>query len=216
MKFQINIYKPGKRAKTIKGMKSLPREPRLTRLPLFLFLGAIVLVAMTFVYLYSSQIRTMKRRIRGDRKQIVMLRQFLNQVKEGQNQESDVGTLLVELQGQRVLWKDKLMELSRLVPDDIHLTQLAMETVEKTPDRRKPRLKVKETVLTIKGEVLPRPGQESLDHIARLITNLNESPAFERDFEPLALVYTQRVTTRERDYMEFKLTGRLHDSRKQG
>jgi len=216
MKFQINIYKPGKGTKAIKGMKSIPREPRLSRLPLFLFLGTIVFVAMAFVYLYSSQIRTMERRIRGDRKQIVMLRQFLNQVKEGQNQESDVGTLLVELQGQRVLWKDKLMELSRLVPDDIHLTQLAMETVEKTPDRRKPRLKVKETVLTIKGEVLPRPGQESLDHIARLITNLNESPAFERDFEPLALVYTQRVTTRERDYMEFKLTGRLHDSRKQG
>ena len=216
MKFQINIYKPGKRAKAIKGMKSIPREPRLTRLPFFLFLGAIVLVAMTFVYLYSSQIRTMKRRIRGDRKQIVMLRQFLSQAKEGQTHESDVETLLAELQEQRVLWKDKLMELSRLVPDDIHLTQLAMETVEKTPDRTKPRVKVKETVLTIKGEVLPRPGQESLDRIARLITNLNGSPAFERDFEPLALVYTQRVTTRDRDYMEFKLAGRLNDSRKKG
>ena len=108
------------------------------------------------------------------------------------------------------------MELSRLVPDDIHLTQLAMETVEKAPDRTKPRVKVKETVLTIKGEVLPRPGQESLDRIARLITNLNGSPAFERDFEPLALVYTQRVTTRDRDYMEFKLAERLYDSRKKG
>jgi len=211
MKFQINIYKPGKRTKAIKGMKGIPRERRLARLPFFLFLGAIVLVVMAFVYLYSTQIRTMDRRIRGDRKQILMLRQFLNQAKEGQNQKSDLGTVFVELQQKRVLWKDKLVELSRLVPDDIHLTQLTMETVEKTPDRKKPRLKVKETVLTIKGEVLPKGGQGSLDHVAHLIKNLNESPTFKSDFEPLALVYTQRVITREREYVEFKLTGRLHD-----
>lgn len=211
MKFQINIYKPGKRTKAIKGMKGIPRERRPTRLSFFVFIGLIVLMVMASVYLYSTQIRTMKRRIRGDRKQIVMLRQFLDQVKEGKNEKSDAGTLLLQLGEQRVLWKDKLVELSRLVPDDIHLTQLTMETVEKIPDRKKPRLKVKETVLTIKGEILPKGGQESLDHVARLIKDLNESPSFKRDFEPLALVYTQRVITREREYVEFKLSGRLHD-----
>jgi Tfp pilus assembly protein PilN len=216
MKFQINIYKPGKRTKAIKGMKGIPRERRPTRLPFFLFLGAIVLVVMAFVYLYSTQIRTMDRRIRADRKQILMVREFMNQAKEGQNQKSDVGSVLVELQEQRVLWKDKLVELSRLVPDEIRLTQLTMETVEKRPDRKNPRLKVEETVLTIKGEIVPKERQESLDHVAHLIKDLNESPTFKRDFEPFTLVYTQQVITREREYVEFKLTGRLHDVRQKG
>ena len=216
MKFQINIYRPGKRRKAIKGMKTVPKEPSPTRLPLFVFLGMILLVVLGFAYLYSAQITTLKRRIRGDQRQIMILRQFLNEVKEGQGQKSGVNALLIEWREQRVLWKGKLVELSRLVPDDIRLTHVNLETVEKTPDRRKPREKVQERVLTIRGEIQPVAGHESLDRVARLIINLNESPAFERDFEPLALVYTQRVKTREREFTEFELRGRLQSTPKKG
>lgn len=216
MKFQINIYKPGKKGKAVKGMKAIPREPSPTRLPLFIFLGMIMLIVLGFAYFYSGQISTLKRRIRTDHKQIMILRQFLNEVKEGQNQKSGVNTLLLQLLGKRVLWKDKLVELGRLVPDDIRLTHLSIETVEKTPDRRRPREKVKETVLTIKGEIPTTPGQKPLDHIAHLITSVNESPAFNEDFEPMVLVYTQRVKTRDREYMEFELSGRLQEKTKAG
>ena len=216
MRFQINIYKPGKGGKAIKGMKAIPKEPTPTRLPLFIFLGLILLIVLGFAYVYSTQIGTLTRRMRGDQKQIRILRQFLTEVKDGESEQSGVKLLLVEWQGQRVVWKDKLVELSRLVPDDIRLTHLGLETVERTPDRTKPRQKVKEKVLIIRGEMQPAPGQESLDHIARLIMNLNESAAFNTDFEPLALVYTQRVQTREREFMEFELSGRLQSKPRKG
>ena len=216
MKFQINIYKPGKGGKAIKGMKAIPKEPTPTRLPLFIFLGLILLIVLGFAYVYSTQIGTLTRRMRGDQKQIRILRQFLTEVKDGESEQSGVKLLLVEWQGQRVVWKDKLVELSRLVPDDIRLTHLSLETVERTPDRTKPRQKVREKVLIIRGEMQPAPGQESLDHIARLIMNLNESAAFNTDFEPLALVYTQRVQTREREFMEFELSGRLQSKPRKG
>ena len=216
MKFQINIYKAGKRAKAGKEVKALLREPSPTRLPLFIFLGAIILIILGYAYLYFAHYRTLQRKMRGDQQQIMALRQFLNEVKEGRSQKSDVQAVLVELKGQRVLWKDKLVELSRLIPDDIHLTDLRMETEEKTPDPRKPRIKVKETSLIIKGETLTAPGQDSLDHIARLIMNLNESQAFNGDFEPMALVYTQRTKTKDREFMEFELSGRLQEKTKKG
>jgi Tfp pilus assembly protein PilN len=216
VKFQINIYKPGKRAKAIKGLKAVPKEPSVTRLPLFLFFGAILFIVLAYAYLYSAQVATMKRKMRGDQKKIMILRQFLNDLKEGQSQKSGVEALVLRLQRQRVLWKDKLVELGRLVPDDIRLTDLRMDIQERTPDPRRPRQKVKETVLTIKGESLTSPGQDSLDDIARLIVNLNESSAFNHDFEPIALVYTQQVKTREREFMEFELSGRLQQKPKKG
>lgn len=211
MRFQINIYKPGKRPKV-----KIPREPSPTRLPLFIFLGMIMLVALGFAYLYSVQIAPLKRKMQADQKQIMILRGFLKEIEEGQNQKSGVEALLLQVQGQRVLWKDKLVELSRLVPEDIRLTHLSVDVVEKTPDRKKPREKVKETLMTVKGEILTTPEQESLDHIARLITNLNESPAFSGDFEPMALVYTQRVKTGKREFMEFELSGRLRPTSTEG
>ena len=211
MRFQINIYKPGKRPKV-----KIPREPTPTRLRLHIFLGMIMLVVLGFAYLYSAQIAPLKRRIQADQKQIMILRGFLKEVEEGQNQKSGVEALLLQVQGQRVLWKDKLVELSQLVPGDIRLTHLSVDVVETTPDRKKPREKVKETILTMKGEILTTPEQESLDHIARLITNLNESPAFSTDFDPMALVYTQRVKTGKQEYMEFELSGRLRPTSIEG
>jgi Tfp pilus assembly protein PilN len=216
MKFQINIYKPGKVGKSIKGIKAIPKESSPSRVRTFIFVGLILLVVLGFAYLYSVQIATLKRRMRGDQKQVTMLRQLMTEVKAGESQKSGVKNLLLELQGRRVLWKGKLVELSRLVPDEIRLTHLSLETVEKTPDRKKPRQKVKETILTVRGEIQPTPGQESLDHVARLIMNLNASPVFKQDFEPLALVYTQRVKTRERESTEFELSGRLQSLATQG
>jgi Tfp pilus assembly protein PilN len=211
VRFQINIYKPGKRPKV-----KIPREPTPTRFRLQVFLGMIMLVVLGFAYLYSAQIAPRKRRIQADQKQIMILRGFLKEVEEGQNQKSGVEALLLQVQGQRVLWKDKLVELSQLVPEDIRLTHLSVDVVETTPDRKKPREKVKETILTMKGEILTTPEQESLDNIARLITNLNESPAFSTDFDPMALVYTQRVKTGKREYMEFELSGRLRPTSIEG
>ncbi|NIQ39073.1 MAG: hypothetical protein GTN81_10840 [Proteobacteria bacterium] len=209
MKFQINIYKPGKRGKEVNHVKAVPKESTPTRLPVFIFIGIIMLVLLAYAYLYSWQIAPLKREMRADQKRIILLSQLLHQGGENRNQKSGVDDVLVRLAAQRVLWKGKLVELSHMVPDDIRLTRMTMEIVEKTPDRRKPRVKVKETVLTIKGETMKTPEQDSLDHIARLIMDLNASPTFNRDFEPLALVYTQRVKTREREFMEFELSGRL-------
>ncbi len=216
MKFQINIYKARKRAKAAKGVKALPKEPSPNRLPIFVFFGMIMLIILGYAFLYSREIATVKRKMRADQKQIMMLQQFLDQVGKNQGKKSGVEAWLVQLAGQRVLWKDKLVELSQLIPDDIRLTRLSMDVVEKRPDRKNPRKKVKETVLTIKGETLRTPGQDSLDHIARLIMNLNESAIFSSDFEPLALVYTQRVKTRDREFMEFELAGRLQQKPTKG
>lgn len=204
MKFQINIYKPSRRPKV-----KIPREPSPNRAPLFMFLGSIVLILLAFTYLYSTEVATLKRKARADRRQIMMLQQFLEETKEGKNSRSGTRALLQEIQRKRVLWKDKLVELSRLVPEEIRLTRVSMKEIEKTPDKKKPRQKVKETVLTMKGEILATPGEESLDHIARLIMRLNESPAFKTSFEPLTLVYTQRMKTKKREFMEFELRGRL-------
>jgi Tfp pilus assembly protein PilN len=211
VKFQINIYKPGRRAKV-----RIPRDPTPTRLPLFIFLGAIVLILLGFAYLYSARIGTLKQTMRADKKQIMMLRQFLQESRTDQGEKGGVKDLLLQVRQQRVLWKDKLIELSRLVPDSIQLTRMNVETVEETPDPKHPRHKEKHTVLTMKGEILTTPDQESLDRIARLIMKLNESAVFNNDFGPLALVYTQRVKTRDHEIMEFELSGRLRSKSKEG
>ena len=216
MKFQINVYKPGKKGKAIKGMKAIPREPSPSRLPMLIFFGMILLIVLGFAYLYAGQIGTLKRQIRQDQKRIMTLRQLMEEGREGQSQKSVMDDVLIQLGKDRVIWKDKLVQLSRLVPDDIRLTRLGVEKIEKVPDPTKPRQKVMESFLTIRGEAIPMPGQESLDHIARLMINLSESPAFKMDFEPFSLVYTQRIKTKEREFMEFKLSGRIQSPPQKG
>ncbi|MBW2120687.1 MAG: hypothetical protein JRH07_02430 [Deltaproteobacteria bacterium] len=211
MKFQINVYKPGRRPSI-----RIPHEPSPTRWIMLILLGAIGLIFLGFAYFYSGQILTLKRKIRADQKQIAILRQCMKEIETEENEQSELEALLAQVRTKRVLWTDKLVDLSRLVPEEIRLTGLSLETIEKRPDRKNPRKKVKETVLTINGQVLTKPGQESLDHIARLIMSLNEASTFSRDFEPLGLVYTQRVKTREREFMEFEVSARLHPASEKG
>jgi len=211
VKFQINVYKPGRRPSI-----RIPHEPSPTRWIMLILLGAIGLIFLGFAYFYSGQILTLKRKIRADQKQIAILRQCMKEIETEENEQSELEALLAQVRTKRVLWTDKLVDLSRLVPEEIRLTGLSLETIEKRPDRKNPRKKVKETVLTINGQVLTKPGQESLDHIARLIMSLNEASTFSRDFEPLGLVYTQRVKTREREFMEFEVSARLHPASEKG
>jgi hypothetical protein len=171
---------------------------------------------MAFAYLYWGKIGTLKRRMRADHEQIMVLKQFLDEMEQGHGKKRGVEALLLELQDERVLWNGKLLELSQMIPNEIHLTYLGLEVVERTPDPLKPRQKVEETVLTMKGEIPAKSGEESLDHIARLIMKLNDSPAFSDDFEPMALVYTELVKSRAREFMEFELSGRLRAASAKG
>jgi Tfp pilus assembly protein PilN len=218
MKFQVNIYKPDKKSKKKIKAPKLPGEPSRSHVSLLVFVGALLLILLGSVYLYMGKIATLKRRTMEDQKQIGILQQYINQAGEDQNKNSGLEVALARFQDQRVLWKDKLVELSRLTPDAIRLTWLSLDIVEKVPDRKKPQEKVKETVLTIKGETLANPGKESLGEIARFIVQLNASPVFNGDFESIALVDTHLVKagTGGRELMEFELSGSLQRERKKG
>ena len=116
--------------------------------------------------------------------------------------------LISKLQVRRVEWFPKLMDLSKIMPDDLWLTDLSVKTVEK---RKKGSREVeKETYLIIKGATVPVLGQERADSIAQLISSLNSLDSFQRDFDTANLVnYTHLSRGKERKLMEFEISAML-------
>ena len=170
----------------------------------------LLLLGITFVYMNASA--SLDRRMQMNRRQKTYLNGQLKQVENELAKAAEERGLISKLQVKRIEWHQKLMDLSKIVPDDLWLTDLSVKTTEK---RKKGSREVEEeTHLIIKGVTVPVLGQEPLDSIARLISSLNTLGSFRRDFEPATLVYTHLSRKKKRELMEFEISSKLKDKPK--
>ena len=202
MRFQINIFRPGKKPKKVPRPKEEERRISVAILIPMLFL---LLLGISFAYMKASA--ALDRRMQWNRRQKVYLGGQLKQVEEDLKKAAEELGLISKLQIKRVEWSGKLEDLGKITPDDLWLTDLSIKTIEKR--KRGSREVQEETYLTVKGVTVPMPGREPLNSIARLISGLNSLDSFGRDFEPATLVYTNRSREKEREFMEFEISSKL-------
>ena len=205
MRFQINIFRPGKKPKRVPRPKEEERRISVAVLVPLLFL---LLLGISFAYMKASA--SLLRRMQENRHQKVYLGGQLKQVEEELKKAAEERGLISKLQIKRVEWSQKLVDLGKTVPDDLWLTNLSIKTIEKR--KRGSREVDEETYLTVKGVTVPMPGREPLHSIAQLISSLNSLDSFRRDFEPATLVYTHLSQKKDRELMEFEISSRLKDS----
>jgi Tfp pilus assembly protein PilN len=143
-----------------------------------------------------------------NRQQKTYLYGQLKEVEEELKKVMEKLRLIPKLQVRRVEWFPKLMDLSKIVPDDLWLTDLSVKTTEKR--KKESREVEKETYLIIKGATVPVLGQERADSIAQLISSLNRLDSFQRDFDTANLVnYTHLSRGKRRELMEFEISAKL-------
>jgi hypothetical protein len=202
VRFQINIYRPGKKPKKVPRPKGEERRISVGVLIPLLFL---LLLGISFGYMKASS--SLDRKMRMNRHEKTYLTGQLQQRKEESKKADEELRLISKLQIKRVEWFQKLVDLSEITPDDLWLTDLSIKTVEKR--KRGSKEVDEETYLTVKGVTVPIPGREPLHSIAGLISSLNSLDSFGRDFEPATLVYTNRSREKERELMEFEISSKL-------
>ncbi|MFQ6078977.1 MAG: hypothetical protein ACE5NJ_07580 [Thermodesulfobacteriota bacterium] len=207
MRFQINIYRPGRKPKRVPMPKG---EERRLSIAILIPLMILLLLVISFAYMEVFS-PSLDRKIQMNRARKIYLNGQLSQVERDLEKFSNEAELLSKLHVKRILWSRKLVDLTRVMPDDLWLTDLSIKTIEKKKMKASKQVE-KETYLTIKGITLPIPGREPLDSIAQLILALNGSKPFNQDFEPVKLVYTHLSKQKDRDIMEFELSSRLSNS----
>ena len=205
MKFQINIYRPGRSPKQVPKPKG---EERSISIAILIPLMILLLLGISFAYIRASS--SLDRRMQMNRREKTYLSGELSQMEKDLEKAANENLFLDKLQVKRVLWSQKLEDLSKIMPEDIWLIDLSIKTIEKK--KRASKQVEKETYLTIKGATVPKPGREALDSIAQLILSLNSSKFFRQDFEPVKLVYTHLSKEKYREIMEFELSSKLSDS----
>ena len=202
MRFQINIYRPGKKPKKVPRPREEERRISVAVLIPLLFL---LLLGISFAYMKASA--SLDRRMRMNRHEKTYLIGQLKQKEEELKKAAEERGLISKLQIKRVEWSQKLLDLGKVTPADLWLTDLSIKTIEKR--KRGSREVEEETYLTIKGVTVPIPGREPLNSIAQLISSLNRLDSFGRDFEPATLVYTHLSREKDRELMEFEISSKL-------
>jgi hypothetical protein len=203
MRFQINIYRPGKKPKKVPKPRG---EERRISVAILIPLMFLLLLGISFAYMRASS--SLDRRMHMNRRQKTYLYGQLKEVESDLEKAAEERGLISKLRVRRVEWFPKLMDLSKIMPDDLWLTDLSVKTTEK---RKKGSREVeKETYLIIKGATVPVLGQERADSIAQLISSLNSLDSFQRDFDTANLVnYTHLSRGKERKLMEFEISAKL-------
>jgi Tfp pilus assembly protein PilN len=204
VRFQINIYRPGR------GPKKVPKpkgEERRISIAILIPLMVFLLLGTIFVYMKASS--SLDRKIKMNRTQRIYLSGQLTQVERDLEKATEERGLISKLQVKKVEWSQKLMDLSKIMPDDLWLTDLSIKTTEK---RKKGSREVEEeTYLTIKGVTVPMRGREPLNSIAHLISSLNSLDSYQRDFNAATLVYTHLSREKDREFMEFEISSKFKD-----
>jgi len=198
VRFQINIYRPGRKPKKVPKPKE---EERRISVAILIPLMFLLLLGITFAYMRAST--SLDRKMQMNRRQKTYLLGQLSQAERDLTKAVEERGLISTLQVKRVEWSQKLMDLSDIMPDDLWLTDLSMKTTKK--QKRGSKEVEEETYLIIKGATVP----VRADSIPQLISSLNKVESFQRDFDPFKLVYTNRSRGKERELMEFEISSKL-------
>jgi len=202
MRFQINIYRPGKKPKKVPKPRGEERRISVAILVPLMFL---LLLGITFAYMNASA--SLDRRMQMNRRQKTYLSGQLKQAEEQLKKAMEERSLISKFQVKRIEWSQKLADLGKIMPDDLWLTDLSIKTTEK---RKKGSKEVEEeTYLIIKGATVP----EHANSIPQLISSLNEVESFQRDFDPFEFVYDNlsrgKERGKERELRKFEIRSKL-------
>lgn len=204
MRFQINIYRPGRKPKKVPKPTGEERQISIAILIPLMFL---LLLGIIFVYMRAST--SLDRKMQMNRRQKTYLSDQLNQAEKDLAKAVEERRLVSRLQVKRVEWFQKLVDLSEIMPDDLWLTDLSMKTTKK--QKRGSKEVEEEIYLAIKGVTVSVLGRQPLDSIAKLISSLNSLESFQRDFDPATLVTYQLSRERGRELMEFETSSKLKE-----
>lgn len=207
MKFQINIYRPGRKPKKVPKPTGPTGEERQISIAILIPLMFLLLLGIIFVYMRAST--SLDRKMQMNRREKTYLLGQLSKAKKDLAKVVEERKLISTLQVKRVEWVQKLMDLSEIMPDDLWLTDLSMKTTKK---QKKGSKEVEEEIyLVIKGVTVSVLGRQPLDSIAKLISSLNSLESFQRDFDPATLVTYQLSRERGRELMEFETSSKLKE-----
>jgi Tfp pilus assembly protein PilN len=207
LKFQINIYRPGRKPKKVPKPTGPTGEERQISVAILIPLMFLLLLGIIFVYMRTST--SLDRKMQMNRSQKTYLLGQLSKAKKDLAKVVEELELISRLQVKRVEWVQKLMDLSEIVPDDLWLTDLSMKTTKK--QKRGSREVEEEIYLVIKGVTVSVLGRQPLDSIAKLISSLNSLESFQRDFDPATLVTYQLSREKGRELMEFEISSKLKE-----
>jgi len=144
VKFQINIYRPGRKPKKVPKPTGEERQISVAILIPLMFL---LLLGIIFVYMRAST--SLDRKMQMNRRQKTYLSDQLNQAEKDLAKAVEERRLVSRLQVKRVEWFQKLVDLSEIMPDDLWLTDLSMKTTKK--QKRGSKEVEEEIYLAIKG-----------------------------------------------------------------
>ena len=202
MRYQINIYRPGRRPKRVPKPRA---EERRISVAILVPLLILLLLGVSFAYMRASS--SLDRKIKMNSRQKAYLQGQLRQAEMDLEKFTKERGLISQLQVKRIEWFQKLLELSKIMPDDLWLTDLLIKTTKK--QKKGAREVIEETKLTIEGVTVPEVGGKPLDSIAKLISSLNSLESFQRDFDPATLVRTHLSREKDRELMKFEISSKL-------
>ena len=202
MKFQINIYRPGKKRPPRVPRPRAEGEERRISVAILIPLMFLLLLGISYAYMKASS--SLDQKMRMNRHEKTYLTGQLKQAEEELKKAMEERGLISKLQVKRVEWSQKLADLGKIMPDDLWLTDLSIKTTEK---RKKGSKEIEEeSSLVIKGATVP----VRADSIRQLISSLNSLDSFQRDFEPASLVKQSHLSRgKERELMEFEISAKL-------
>lgn len=204
MRFQINIYRPGRKPKRVP--KPRGEEKRIS-VAILIPLMVLLLLGISFAYMKASS--SLDRRMQMNRREKAYLTGQLNKAEKDLEKATEERGLISTLQVKRVEWFPKLVDLSTIVPEDLWLTDLSIKTTKKQKTGSK---EIEEEIhLIIKGVTVSVLGKQPLDSIGKLITSLNSLESFQRDFAPATLVTYQLSRKKDRELMEFEISSKLKE-----
>ena len=204
MRFQINIYRPGRKPKKVP--KPTGEERRIS-VAILIPLIFLLLLGISFAYMRAST--SLDRNIQMNRRQKTYWLGQRSQAERDLAKVVEERELISTLQVKRVEWFPKLVDLSTIVPEDLWLTDLSIKTTKKQKTGSK---EVEEEIhLIIKGVTVSVLGRQPLDSIGKLITSLNSLESFQRDFDPATLVTYQLSRKKGRELMEFEISSKLKE-----
>lgn len=212
MRYEINLWRPGRKPKRVPKSKGEKGEE--IRISVAILIPLLILLLLGIIFAYVKASSSLDRKIRMNRSRMIYLSNQLDEVEKEKEKASNDLKLVSTLRGKRVLWSRKLEDLSKVMPDDLWLNDLSIRTVKEK--RRDSKEIEEETHLTIGGITMPVPGRKPLDSIAKLYESLNNSGSFGQDFEPFTLTGFSRKRDkrkRDREIMEFELSSKLKDRR---
>lgn len=202
MRFQINIYRPGRKPKRVP--KPTGEERRIS-IAILIPLMFLLLLGISFAYMRAST--SLDRKMQMNRRQKTYLLGQRSQAERDLTKAVEEQGLISTLQVKRVEWFQKLLDLSTIVPEDLWLTDLSIKTTKKHKTGSK---EVEEEIhLIIKGVTVSVLGRQPLNSIGKLITSLNSLESFQRDFDPATLVTYQLSRKKDRELMEFEISSKL-------